>query len=759
VRVGLVTSLAAHALVAPAGDASAHTPHDPIEQLLLSPNFADDATGFLVSDGRVLRSDDGLETFVEVVDGLNSGAPTWLATSPADPSVVYVAMTTGEVFRSEDGGRSFPARLVVQFGVGLQRIAVASNDPDIVVVTDSTGAVSRSTDGGENWSSVTELDSVTELVADSSGVGRFYAGDTSGQTFFSDDGGSNWQLSNGPPSAAISSIADSVDTGSFVVMTTVDGDLLASLDGGANFALQPASGLPRSQVFDVSIGAGADSAGPVIWATSGDGPYRSTDSGVTFEPVHTDITLDSDAAALDVPSFGTIAVASDATAANSAIFLAGFDGLFTLDLAADRWLPIETRADAITGVAVSPTFSTDRTIAVATYVKGAYISTDGGSTFESANAGLDQPVGRSNTVLPVRRLQNVVFSPNFTDDQTLFGATGNEFLTSHDAGASWQRVAVVPSNSEDATPSHFVIGVGKTTIGTAVLIGSRQGVVYRSDRRGVDGSWAAIADLGGPIRSVALSPDFAETTKVFATTDAGVFRSTDGGVTFELVDSLVRNGILSVSPDFARDATIFAGSRNGLAVSRNGGDTWERVGVVFSPTTIEAIGISPAVADDGTVLVSVRGEGLFRSVDRGVSFEPVTSDLFPSTLEIAALDAFPTANPIQFADDGTVVAYADGAVVISNDGGASWNQTSLPSFDRFVPSETPAPPIAPSDEPTETSVPFDISPATDEGAPQFDPTDEFDAADSARDRKIWLVAGSVGALSLAGLLLSARRRR
>jgi hypothetical protein len=81
VRVGLVTSLAAHALVAPAGDASAHTPHDPIEQLLLSPNFADDATGFLVSDGRVLRSDDGLETFVEVVDGLNSGAPTWLATS------------------------------------------------------------------------------------------------------------------------------------------------------------------------------------------------------------------------------------------------------------------------------------------------------------------------------------------------------------------------------------------------------------------------------------------------------------------------------------------------------------------------------------------------------------------------------------------------------------------------------------------------------------------------------------------------------
>jgi photosystem II stability/assembly factor-like uncharacterized protein len=737
----------------------AHTPHDPIAQIVLSSTYADDTTGFVLTNGRLLRSEDAMTTFVDVVDGINSGVPTWLAITPVDANVVYVASSSGEIFRSDDAGRSFPIRRTVdELGVPLVRIAVASDDADVVIATDDNGTAFRSEDAGINWSEVDELDSVTDVTADSGGAGRFYAGTTTGTALVSADNGRTWDESTGGSSASITSIADSVERPSIAVIGDASGGVFASLNGGASFDPLPAFGLPATPVLDVTIAASDGASLPIVWVTSNDGPYRSTDLGATFDPVHDDLTVDAEAGEQALPGFATLAAGPTDGTDTSPLFLAGFDGVFALESATNRWVRVETLADAITGLAVSPTFGVDRTVAVATYVKGAYLSTDGGSTFEQANAGLDQDVGRSNTVLPVNRLQNIVFSPDFADDHTIYSSTATHFVFSEDAGASWQSVTVAAAGTEGPTAQHFVIGVGRTIIGTAVMAGSRQGLVYRSDRRGTENSWTALADLGGPVRSIVLSPDFATAPVAFVSTNAGVFR-TINGASFEPVNAPVRDAILSISPDFAQDGTIFAGSSEGLAVSRDGGDTWEPVSVVFAPTTVEAIGLSSTFAADGIMLVSVRGEGLFRSANSGLTFEPIIDDPIPASLVIADFDRLPTSNPIQFADDGTVFAYADSTVVVSTDGGTSWDRSPLPSFTSFVPS-----PLA-AVQPETTDLGGIGDPAPADAVPGVDDPESpsvattLDAADTKRDRKIWLIAAVAAGVSLAGLVVTTRVRR
>ncbi|MEZ5167577.1 MAG: hypothetical protein R2695_14190 [Acidimicrobiales bacterium] len=71
------------------------------------------------------------------------------------------------------------------------------------------------------------------------------------------------------------------------------------------------------------------------------------------------------------------------------VFLAGFDGLFLAASDRESWWSIETLADYVSGLSVSPDFVHDRSVVLATYVKGAFVSTDGGDSWALANNGLE----------------------------------------------------------------------------------------------------------------------------------------------------------------------------------------------------------------------------------------------------------------------------------------------------------------------------------------------------------------------------------
>src|SRR5262245_49557042 len=88
--------------------AAAHTPHDPIGHIALSPEFANDETIFVISQNRILRSRNAGTTWRELNRGFASVAVfTRFAIAPSDKKIIYLASRGGGIYRSDDEGSSW----------------------------------------------------------------------------------------------------------------------------------------------------------------------------------------------------------------------------------------------------------------------------------------------------------------------------------------------------------------------------------------------------------------------------------------------------------------------------------------------------------------------------------------------------------------------------------------------------------------------------------------------------------------------------
>ena len=110
----------------------------------------------------------------------------------------------------------------------------------------------------------------------------------------------------------------------------------------------------------------------------------------------------------------------------------------------------------------------------------------------------------------------------------------------------------------------------------------------------------------------------------------------------------VTSGIV-ISPAFGTDGIFFAATPDGLLRSTDEGVTWETVysydGVLqgnFSPWVV----LSPEFGTDNTLFTSKVCEGIFRSQNRGETWEEVTSELsFPL---IGLVQGYHTCDPPGF---------------------------------------------------------------------------------------------------------------
>jgi photosystem II stability/assembly factor-like uncharacterized protein len=259
--------------------------------------------------------------------------------------------------------------------------------------------------------------------------------------------------------------------------------------------------------------------------------------------------------------------------------------------------------------ASSPQIPHGNQICFAARSTGLFRSQDSGKTWENAYLSLNTRVALSTT--------SVALAPDFEHDPTVIAGLNGAILCSYDGGMNWHRSRLPtppPAISALAIPPNY------TEDGIIFAGTNEDGVIVSNDRGHRWASWNfGLLDLH--ILCLGISPDFAADETLFAGTESGLFRSTNGGRAWKEVPLPIGfDAILSLGlwPNFGQDGTLLAGTENnGLLISRDGGKSWHLMKKAMSAAPVNQILLSPAsqqifILHGGTLLASEDGGDTWR---------------------------------------------------------------------------------------------------------------------------------------------------
>lgn len=189
---------------------------------------------------------------------------------------------------------------------------------------------------------------------------------------------------------------------------------------------------------------------------------------------------------------------------------------------------------------------------------------------------------------------------------------------------------------------------------------------------------ADLPDLPNIVNALAASPNFARDGICFAAQNSGLYRSENGGETWQSaytslqLEALLPTTAVAVSPDFNVDRYVIAGVEGGLLRSHDGGTTWFAALLPTPPPLVTALVVSPNFAADGVIFAGTMEDGVFRSADRGSSWAAWNFGLLD--LQVLSLAISPT-----FAADETLFAGTASCLFRSTNGGRAWRDVDFPT--------------------------------------------------------------------------------
>lgn len=656
--------------------AFAHAPHDEVTSLTISPKYNQDQTLFSIVRGNLFRSTNGGSSWKRIVKGLdNRRNLSSLAISTNSNQFLFLSSNGDGIYKSQDRGSSW---FKVNNGLGSLKIgllAMSADNNQVVFAAGVENSLYRTLNGGESWHQVKgDANRITAIATFPNKL--ILIGDKQGIIHFSTDGGNVWsqsfQISNSGAITAIS-VSPNFSFDQTFFVGTQSGGIFRTTNGGSSF-LVVNNGVSDKSIRSLVVSPSYKIDSTVFASTWHEAVFKSSNGGNTWTKHSQGITKVAQADQYEKPHFQDLRI-SQAFASDKTIFLGGFDGLFKSTNGGVIWQQLDTLSTKlIMSIALSPVYNSDSTLAVSTYIRGLYKTTNKGMTWTAINNSFGQTF----------RFSDLVFSPNYRLDKTIFVSGGlKTSAKSIDRGNSWN----ISSISNVTTQPTIMAISPKFASDQTIYVGTRQnGGVFRSINGGA--AYSLVLPNERTIQSLVISPDFSTDKTLYASFGAGIFKTVNGGETWQLLanSSMFQSNVrLAISPNYKVDKTVFVGTERGLFKTINGGSAWVKLlgNAYGGDGYVQTIAISPNYQNDQTLIISVKGKGLFKSVNSGTTFFQIANELIDNNHALSPLNVFPQVSvPIQFspsyAFDNTIYGTSAEELFQSTDGGNTWRIITIP---------------------------------------------------------------------------------
>lgn len=532
-----------------------------ITALAFSPTYAVDSHIFAATPAGVFRTQDGGQSWESSTFGLLDSEILCITCAPDYESsqTAWVGTANGGLFRSRNGGRSWR-----ESGAGLPDAAVQCllvlsdyGESQRLFVGMEEQGIYHSTDGGASWQPVgSELAGQSINCLTAVNHGKTLLAGASGGIYFSDDGGQRWQAAHKGEMLALH------------FTETDDGPLFAALYG---------EGVARSvdggRSWEVAAAGLSAHAPPVVAQLTPDLLYaldrsgelaRSEDGGRTW-------------AAEEFDSCQSIA---HHVGGGQATVVVAVDGMLYLrrELADAQkdWHPVQTPAQEIQQIVLSPTFDQDASVLVHGAGNELFLTQNGGASWQIVppprardallQVGLTSPPARTSPPAPLLPGEGgFELSSSLREGVAIVAVTatanqqGNyQFYVwqSRDQGQSWESLA----GFESETPAVQLLALNDAPAHTILLATQNRLIkLYRDDA----GALAVDQHFFDPnlrITALAASPIYGAASALYVGTNRGLFTSPDDGATWQpLGHGLPEQPVVAVLPTINEIRVVLLG--------------------------------------------------------------------------------------------------------------------------------------------------------------------------------------------------------
>ncbi len=551
-------------------------------------------------NGELFRSLDGGNSFERATQlhAADLAPVTCIASSyQFDRNGTALAGTEGGgVWRTEDGGKRW---LPANFGLVDQSVQALACAPDWskqeIALAGTAEGLFWSSNGGRAWR---EVDwpfsdmaiSALATVAEQSGDAVFFSGSEEGNVYASRDGGRGWSRlgapSAGSPVNALYVLPES--SGQVLVAGTTEG-LFLSEDGGAQW---------QAVCSDLGAVLSLGGAQQMVVAGSYDsGVWQSEDGGRSWQSVSQGLAARG--------------LAKLIASGDSFFALGPNEGLWRSHDYGGTWCKLESLGAhlPLSTFAVAGADG-EEVLLVSSVMSGLLRSTDGGATWQVVQEGSD--------------VLALLVAPAGSGDKRAWAATATgEVLFSPDLGTSWSTLstdtegerALLLAASPHIAQDHTLF------LGTAAEVGWRKQPtihIWRSTDEGR--TWRKVLDQHTPATWLDAvlppAPGRKPYDGAYFATETQCLRPLHGGhdvwvgtqVTAEAPNILG----LALDGDPNHGGALYGATSGGIFRSRDGGRTWQSINGEANPGSYVSVALGPDGSDRRAVYALELGGRLWR---------------------------------------------------------------------------------------------------------------------------------------------------